>query len=231
MSDDVSCAFLHAATGEVFPAIDPVAWCLENAGGPPLAAARERLMQCDRHADADRIVNVVLRRCGLTLVAVRPGRVVASYWAEAPDLRPYFKSRCLARPDVPVALVHRKSGRVAAVPGDDFLYGERLGSGFPWGDYRGRWERRQDRQPDDGAASPWCRSSYSWDGVAEGRVPWAALKSAWRREPPAPCASTSPGIRPKVRPHDGCPGSSRLRLSLARPLCSRRRPGDRRGHL
>ena len=77
MSDDVSCAFLHAATGEVFPALDPVAWCLENAGGPPLAAARERLMQCDRHADADRIVNVVLRRCGLTLVAVRPGRVVA----------------------------------------------------------------------------------------------------------------------------------------------------------
>ena len=81
----------------------------------------------------------------------------------------------------------RKNGQITLTTGDQFLRGERIAPAFPWGQYRERWERRGERQPDDGDASPWCRSSYSWDGVAEGRIPWAALKSAWRRESAIPC--------------------------------------------
>jgi len=187
MPDNFTSFFLHTLTGDLFSADDPIGWCLENAQTPLLAAGRERLLLCNRRTDGDRILNVALRRCGLNLIDIRPGRVTVRYWTGLVDLHPILKSRGLLRSDVRVALVRQKTGLVILQPGDDFLSGERPGSDFFWAEYRERWERRHERQPDDEAASPRGRSSYSWERTVEGRIPWVALKSAWRNEPATLC--------------------------------------------
>ena len=187
VSDHPACSFLHVTTGESFPVDDPVAWCLENSRNPLLAPASERLLLCDVRTDPQRILNVVYRRCGLNLAESRPGLLVVHFWTVLANLRPFCKLHRLARPDVRVATVRHKNGLVIVQPGDCFLYGERLGDSFPSMGYRKRWERRHEKQLDDGAASPSGYSSYSWEGVAKGRIPWAALKSIWRREHPTPC--------------------------------------------
>lgn len=174
--------FLHAPTGDMFPAADPVVWCLENARSPLLRAARERLLQCIGCTDRDRILNVVLRRCGLNLIEFRPGRVNVQYWTQLADLHPLLKSRGLLRADVQVALVRRKNGHITMQPGDQLLRGERAGPTFPFPAYRAQWDRRHEPQADDGTAAPASWSSYSWAGVAEGMIPWCVLKAVWRKD-------------------------------------------------
>ena len=66
--------FLHAPTGESWAVDDPVAWSLENAGQPVLERARERLVTLDA-ADPRRVIRLVVRRCRLNLIEVRPERV------------------------------------------------------------------------------------------------------------------------------------------------------------
>jgi hypothetical protein len=180
-------SFFVFPSGNSFPVDDPVAFCREHVGHPLLDNARQRLLRCDTRTDPDRVLNVVLRRCGLKLAVVSPGRVVVHHWTQPADLRPFLKEHRLARPDVEVALVRRKSGLVTLQPGDHFLYGSRLAPGFPWDAYRERWERRQDHDPTDRAPAPESQSSYSWEGVEPGRIPWAALKSVWRRERAPDC--------------------------------------------
>lgn len=186
--------FIHVATGDSFPVDDPVAWCLEHARDQLLERARERLLLCDGRTDPQRILNVVYRRCGLNLAEVRPGRLVVHHWTALADIRPFCKLHRLARADVQVTTVRHRDGLIVVQPGDDFLYGEKLGLdflwlklAFPWDAYRGRWEHRHEKQADDGSASPCGRSSYAWEGVAKGRIPWAALKSIWRREQATLC--------------------------------------------
>lgn len=179
--------FFLFPSGNCFPVADPVAFCLENARHPLLYPARERLLLSDARTDPDRVLNVVLRRCGLNMAVVSPGRVVVHHWTQLADLRPFFKEHRLASPEVQAALVRRKSGLVTIQPGDDFLYGERLGEAFPWAEYQGRWEGRHEKQADDRAAAPrgWCH--YRWAGVVEGRIPWGSLLCIWRREKPHDC--------------------------------------------
>lgn len=174
--------FLHAPTGDVFHVNDPVAWCLENAREPLLSAASERLLQCVGRTDGGRIVNVVLRRCDLNLIEFRTARVTVSYWTRSADLHSLLKCRSLLAAGVDVALVRRKNGQITLTSGDQYLRGEAIGPTFPFAVYRERWERRHEQQPDDATAAPASPSSYSWDGVAEKQIPWAALKAVWRTD-------------------------------------------------
>jgi len=174
-------------SGNSFAVEDPVAFCLENARHPLLYPARERLLLSDAHTDPDRVLNVVLHRCGLNLAVVSPGRVAVHHWTQLADLRRLLKEHRLAGPGVQVALVRRKSGLITLLPAEEFLVGVRPAPAFPWDAYRERWERRHDRDPDDGAPAPCSGSSYSWEGIAEGRTPWAALKSVWRRDRAPDC--------------------------------------------
>lgn len=179
--------FIRVVNGESFPVKSPVAWCLEHACDPQLERARERLLLCDSRTDPQRILNVVYRRCGLNLAEVQPGRLIVHHWTQLADIRAFCKRHQLARADVQVATVRHKNGLVTIQPGNDFLYGTLLGEIVPWHLYQARWDRRFEREADDGESSPWSTSSYTWEGVREGRVPWAALKSIWRRERPTPC--------------------------------------------
>src|SRR6516165_7718488 len=101
--------FLHTPTGECWPVDGPVAWCLKSAGQPILECARERLVTLDA-ADPQRVIRLVVRRCGLNLLEIRPGRVVVHHWGQhgRGDLRPFFKRHGLASKGVQVALIERK---------------------------------------------------------------------------------------------------------------------------
>ena len=66
--------FLHSATWEAWTVDDPVAWSLDHARQPILERARERLVTQDA-ADPQRVIRLVVRRCGLNLIELRPGRV------------------------------------------------------------------------------------------------------------------------------------------------------------
>jgi hypothetical protein len=179
---DTESLFLHAPTGDLFPVRDPVAWCLENARTPLLTGARERLLQCVGRTDGDRILNVVLRRCGLNLIEFRPGRVTVSYWTRLADLHPFLKARGLLRHDVQVALVRRKTDQITITTADQYLRGEAVAPAFPFAAYRAKWARRHEQEPDDNATAPASPSSYSWLGVAERQTPWAVLKAVWRAD-------------------------------------------------
>ena len=71
--------------------------------------------------------------------------------------------------------------------GDDFLFGERLPPYWPLKAYARKWRRRFVEEADDRAAAPQTWSGYAWEGVEQNLIPWAALKSAWRRTAPLPC--------------------------------------------
>jgi hypothetical protein len=175
--------FLHTPTGECWPVDDPVAWSLEHAREPILEHARDRLVTLDA-ADPQRVIRLVIRRCRLNLLELRPGRVVVHHWGQQGqgDLRPFFKQHRLAKKGVKVALLDRKREVSTPRHGDDFLYGERLAEEFPLDVYLEKWRRRAVEEPDDWQAAPCSGSNYCWEGVEQGWVPWRVLKSAWRHE-------------------------------------------------
>src|SRR5262245_7476357 len=119
--------FLHTPTGDSWAVGDPVAWSLANARQPTLGRARDRLLTLDA-ADPQRVIRLVVRRCGLNLLELLPWRVVVHHWGQQGqgDLRPFFKRHGLARKGVQVALIDRKRELTTVKPGDAFLYGERL---------------------------------------------------------------------------------------------------------
>jgi hypothetical protein len=180
--------FLHTPSGESWEVDDPARWCIENAHEPTLESARERLLTLTA-ADRERIVRLVARLCKLNLIEFQPARVIVHRWGQDGhgDLRPFFKQHSLAKQGVEVFLIDRKREVITVQPGDDFLYGERLPQDFPVGLYRRKWQRRGLEEPSDGTAAPASWSSFVWEGIEPGLVPWAVLKAAWRTENPPPC--------------------------------------------
>jgi hypothetical protein len=179
--------FLHTPTGEPWAVDNPVAWALENAREPIMERARERLLTLDA-ADPQRVIRLIVRRCSLNLLELRPGRVVVHHWGQQGqgDLRPFFKQHGLARKGVKVALLDRKREVSTARHGDDFLFGQPLPPFWPWEAYRSKW-RRDVEEADDWTAAPHSWSGFAWEGIEPNRIPWAALKSAWRRESAPHC--------------------------------------------
>ncbi len=173
--------FIHADTGSSWPVADPVLWCLENARQPILERAKERLLTLTP-ADSTRIIRLVTRRCRLNLLELQRRRVVVHYWGPQglADLRPFFKAHCLARKDIEVVVRERKREIVTGKQGDDFLYGDRIGDGWPLATFLAKWQRRFEQEQDDCRAAPCTRSGYAWEGLEDNDIPWMALKSAWR---------------------------------------------------
>jgi len=179
--------FIQAETRACWEVADPVQWAMANACTPVLERASEGLRRFTPN-DGDRITRLVVRRCGLNLLELRPDQVVVHYWGQhgQADLRPFFKLHRLARPEVEVVLRDRKREVVTTRTGDDFLFGDRLAAEFPLDLYLSKWSSRCSLQPDDWTAAPGTRSGYAWSGV-EDNIPWIALKAAWRQAAPLTC--------------------------------------------
>lgn len=173
--------FLHAATGASWEISDAAGWCLENIDQPVLLRASEGLGRLSSQ-DGDRIIRLVTRRCGLNLIEQSPGNIIVSYWGQTglADVRPFFKKHRLARNDVQIVLKDRKKEIVTSHTGDDFLFGEKLAADWPMDLFLMKWQRRFLSQPDDWTAAPGTWSGYAWEGLESNRIPWAALKQAWR---------------------------------------------------
>jgi hypothetical protein len=180
--------FLHTPTGESWAVDDPVAWCLKSAGEPILERAQKRLVTLDG-SDPQRVIRLVVRRCRMNLLELRPGRVVVHHWGPQGqgDLRPFFKKHDLARQHVEAVLLDRKRETSTVRTGDHFLYGERLAEGFPLAVYREKWRRKATEEGDDWAPAQHGWSSYCWEGVGQRCVPWRVLKCLWRNENVPPC--------------------------------------------
>jgi hypothetical protein len=167
---------------------DPVVWSLEHAHEPILERARERLVTLDG-TDPQRVIRVVVRRCALNLLELQPGRVVVHHWGQQGQagLRPFFRRHGLARKGVEVALIDRKREVTTVQAGNAFLYGERLVPSWPWKVYWTKWQRRALEERDDWTAAPHTCSGFAWEGIEPTRIPWTALKSAWRQKTPLVC--------------------------------------------
>jgi hypothetical protein len=175
--------FIRSETGDSWPVSEPVTWALANAQQPILERARERLVRLDA-ADPQRVIRLVVRRCGLNLIELHAGRVVVHHWGQQgrADLWPFFKQHGLARKGVQVALIERKSETTTVQTGDGFLYGERLTEEFPLSAFKKKWRLRATEEPDDWTPAPHGWSNYCWEGVEQRCIPWGVLKSAWRNE-------------------------------------------------
>ncbi len=175
--------FLHTPTGDAWAVDDPVTWALANARQPILERARERLVTLDA-ADPQRVIRLVVRRCSLNLLELRPGRVVVHHWGQQGqgDLRPFFKAHSLTGKGVRVALIDRRREISTVQTGADFLYGERLTEEFPLSAFQKKWRRRGVEEPDDWTPVPFGWSSYCWEGVEQRCIPWRVLKCLWRHE-------------------------------------------------
>lgn len=179
--------FIHADTLNSWPVADPVAWALKNQHEPILERAAEGLRKLTEN-DGDRIIRLVVRRCRLNLLELCPDQVVVQFWAQhRANLRPFFKTHRLARPDVEVVLRDRKNEVVATQTGDDFLFGSQLAANFPLDLFQNKFASRFTTEPDDWLAARGTTSGFAWEGVECDRIPWAALKSAWRRARPMIC--------------------------------------------
>jgi hypothetical protein len=134
--------------------------------------------------DAVTPLQLVVRRYRLNLIELQPERVIVHHWGRQgqADLRPFFKKHSLAKQGVEVCLIVRKREVITVQPGDDFLYGERLPQDFPPDLYRQKRQRRGQEEPDDGTAAPGSWSSFVWEGVEPGLIPWAVLKAVWRKD-------------------------------------------------
>ena len=203
--------FLHGDTGASWEIPDPVEWPLANVNLPVLVRAAEGLGKLSSQ-DGDRIIRLVTRRCGLNLIEQSPGNIVVSYWGQTglADVRPFFRKHHLARNDVQVFLKDRKKEIVISRTGDDFLFGEKLATNWPLDLYLMKWRWRFLSQPDDWTTAPVTWSGYAWEGLEPNRIPWAALKSAWRRGNAIPCRNCD---RPTILVNFGEPWTALFRRS------------------
>ena len=173
--------FLHADLCNHWPVADPIQWSLENAHEPILARAAQGLAKLTTN-DGERIIRLVVRRCSLNLLEVQGNKVHVQFWGQKglADLKPFFKSHGLARPEIEVVLKDRKKDTVTTLTGDDFLYGVPLASDFDLELFQSKRERCFVNESDDWQAAPGTSSGFAWDGIPDGSIPWAAMKSAWR---------------------------------------------------
>jgi len=203
--------FLHTPSSKSWELADPTKWCLEHADEPSLERARNRLLQLT-DADSDRIIRLVTRRCNLNLIEVLAERIVVSYWGQQgpADLRPFFKAHGLTGKETSVLLCERKHEVILAKIGNDFLFGEKLADNFPLNAFSQKWDQREIEEADDRSAAPGTRSGYAWDGGEDNRIPWAALKSAWRRTAPFTCLNCD---KPTILTNFGNPQCSMFNRS------------------
>ena len=184
--------FIHTDTLYSKPVADPVSWTLQNANEPILARASDGLDKLT-HNDTDRIIQLILRRCSLNLLEVHGNRLQIHDRGRQgmTDLRPFFKQHGLARSEIRFELRDRKNETVTTLTGDSFLYGVPIASDFPLELFHEKWEQRFVNEPDDSQAAPGTASGFAWDGIEDGLIPWAALKSAWRRGASGVCLDCS----------------------------------------
>ena len=184
--------FIHADSCMSWPVADPVLWSLQNAHDPILERAADGLRGLTA-ADNDRIIRLVLRRSGLNLLEIQGNRVHVQFWATngQADLKHFFKAHGLARPEIEVVLRDRKKESVTTQTGDSFLYGVPLASDFDLDQFLSKWERRFENEADDGMAAPGTSSLFAWNGLQDGSIPWAAMKSAWQQSGPGVCQNCS----------------------------------------
>lgn len=123
--------FIQIDSQHSWPTADPVTWALENRHQPILERAADGLVKLTED-DGERIVRLVVRRCGLNLLDLQPELLVVHHWGQhQADLRPFFKQHRLARPELIVQLRDRKKEVITTKPGEDFLYGEKIAADFP----------------------------------------------------------------------------------------------------
>lgn len=180
--------FIHVDSQDSWPITAPVQWSLDHAHQPVLERASEGLRKLTP-ADGDRIIRLVVRRCRLNLIDLHHGQVVVHHWGQQgrADLRPWFKAHQLARQEIKVVQRDRKKEVITTQTGDDFLYGDRLDADYPVDLFLKKWVSRFVKQLDDWEAAPCTWSGFAWEGVEDGRIPWAAMKSVWRRVAPLIC--------------------------------------------
>lgn len=183
--------FIHTDTLDTWPVADPVQWSLEHANDPMLARAAEGLSKLTV-SDGEKIIRLVVRRCSLNLLELQPGSVAVHHWgSNLADLKPFFKSHGLTRPEIEVFLRDRKKETVTTLSGDSFLYGVPLASDFDLELFQEKWGNRFEQEAGDWRAAPGTSSGFAWDGLPDGSIPWAAMKSAWRRVAPVSCLNCS----------------------------------------
>lgn len=179
--------FIQIDSQTSWPVADPVAWALENQGLPILERAADGLAKLTP-SDDQRVIRLVVRRCGLNLLELRPDKVVVHHWGQQQaDLRPIFRENRLGRPEIVVSMRDRKKETVSTKTGDDFLFGSKLSNDFPLHLFVSKWGSRFTHASDDWQAAPGTWSGFAWDDTEDNRIPWAALKSAWRRATPMTC--------------------------------------------
>jgi hypothetical protein len=181
--------FFDMKSGDQWPVVDPVQWALANRDQPILSRAAERLATLTAD-DGERIVRLILRRCSLNLVELKPDKVVFHHWGiqKKVDLRPFMKSHKLTRAEVEVLLRNRKNNRDLIKSGEDFLYGEPLANNFDRNLFLEKWKLRKTAEVGDAttvAVDNFSQSAWSffcWPGLPANCIPWSAMKSAWRND-------------------------------------------------
>ncbi len=183
--------FIQTTTLNSWPIANPAQWCLNHKHEPILKRAFDGLCKLTKE-EFDRIIRLVVRRCGLNLIQVKPNQVLVHYWSQQlADLRPFFKDHQLTFPNVQVTLLDRKKEATTNKTGDEFLYGQPIAKDFPLELFVTKWANRFQKESDDHQAAPKTNSGFAWDGLADGQIPWAALKSAWQRSKPTSCLNCS----------------------------------------
>lgn len=183
--------FIQTTTLNSWSIPNPAQWCLDHKHDPILERAFDGLCSLSMN-DSDRIIRLVVRRCGLNLIQVQPNQVTVQHWSlQLADLRSFFKEHLLTSPDVQVMLIDRKKEIATNKTGDDFLYGQPIDKDFPIELFVSKWNNRFQQELDDHLAAPMTSSGLAWDGLELGQIPWCALKSAWQRSQPNSCLNCS----------------------------------------
>ena len=179
--------FIRTDTNDSWSVPDPVQWSLDNVHNPTLERTREGLLKLTSD-DGDRIIRLVVRRCRLNLIEIQHEQVSIHHWGpHTADFRSFFKTYGLARQDISVLVRNRKTETTDSKRGDEFLFGERQDSDFPFDLFKTKWVNRFNTESDDWSEAPFSHSGYSWEGVENNRIPWSAMKSAWRKSFPMIC--------------------------------------------
>jgi hypothetical protein len=71
--------FIQIDSQRSWPTANPVAWALKNQGQPILERAAEGLAKLTVN-DGNRVVRLIVRRCDLKLLELRPDLVVVHHW-------------------------------------------------------------------------------------------------------------------------------------------------------
>lgn len=100
--------FIQTTTLNSWSIANPAQWCLDHKHDPILERASDGLRGLSIK-EPDRIVRLVVRRCELNLIEVRPNQVTVHHWShQLAYLRSFFKANQLTSHDVQVTLLDRK---------------------------------------------------------------------------------------------------------------------------